>query len=72
MKEIYTRCSPCGGTGIEFISTHVDGQNGKTDITCRTCNGTGLRSNLSLSDDLMDFLNDMNNKINDIFEKVNE
>ena len=73
MEKIYTPCSPCGGTGIEVTSTIIDGEvvEGES-ITCRTCLGAGRLSQLSLDEDLITLLSDMNDKINDIFEKVNE
>lgn len=70
MKEITIDCGACGGLGYE------DGMTGTppspTQTPCGRCDATGNLPHGSLSDDLIDFLNDMSDKINDIFEKVNE
>jgi hypothetical protein len=72
MEKIYTPCSQCGSTGIEVISTLINDELVNEEITCRTCNGAGKISNLSLDNDLIDLFVDMNDKINDIIEKVKE
>lgn len=72
MEKIYTSCSPCGGSGQETVSTIVDNIPVEELITCRTCKGEGKISNSSLDNDLIDLLRDMSDKIQDIFEKVNE
>lgn len=71
MKQISTSCSKCID-GVESVTRMVDEESITEEITCRTCGGSRLRSTLFLSDDLIDLLNDMNNKIDDIFEKLNE
>jgi len=71
MKNISSSCSKCTD-GVETV-TVIQGDNEViTERTCTTCSGTGLRSTLSLSDDLIDILNDIKDKVDDIFEKVNE
>lgn len=72
MKEIFTSCSQCSGTGSENVSSIIDGETTSEEIACRTCGGEKIVSNLFLSSDLIGMLNDMKNKIDDIFEKVNE
>jgi hypothetical protein len=73
LKDIYTPCSQCDGTGTEQVSTIVNGEPATEEIPCRTCpDSSGMISNLSLSDDLITLLNDMDDKINDIREKVTE
>jgi len=72
MDKISTLCSHCSGTGIETVSSMVDGETIYSEITCRFCEGSGLNSNLSLSGDLITLLNDMFDKINDIMEKCND
>lgn len=71
MKKIYTSCSKCID-GIETVNIMVDGEMVRQERACTTCLGSGLSSILSLSDDLVDTINDMKDKQNDIFEKVNE
>lgn len=70
MKEITKSCDSCGGLGYESGES-VDPP-GPVQTECKKCAGTGILPHGQLSDDLIDMLNDMNNKINDIFEKVNE
>ena len=72
MKEIYSSCPQCSGNGKESISSIVEGEPVNTEITCRTCAGSTVISNLFLNKDLIDMLNDMKDKLDDIFEKVNE
>jgi hypothetical protein len=79
MKEIYSSCPSCSGTGIENITTLVGENEQHTQMTCHKCAGDGRVSNQYLSEDLItlfqdmnDKINDMNDKINDIFEKINE
>lgn len=69
MEKISTTCSRCVN-GVEQIHSIVGGEEVFEEITCRTCGGSALVSHLSLSSDLIDKLNDMHNKINDIFEKL--
>ena len=71
-KDIYSSCSPCGGTGNEIVIVPAGEGTVEQQIQCRTCNGTGITTHQCLSDDLIDQLNDMHDKINDIFEKVSE
>jgi len=73
IHDIITRCPKCAGTGVEHYDTIVDGEVVRTnDVTCRRCNGGQEVSVAKLHNDLIDLLEDMNDKINDIFEKVNE
>ena len=72
MERIWTPCSQCGGSGEKRITTLVGEEEVVSLITCPPCAGSGRLSNTSLDSDLIDLLNDMNNRINDIFEKVNE
>jgi hypothetical protein len=71
MKEISTPCPKCVD-GIEHITTLTNGVETIEEITCRTCGGSGLYSNLSLSDDFVDKINDMDDKLDDIKEKLDE
>jgi hypothetical protein len=70
MKEITKDCDSCGGLGYE------SGESGdppeSTQTECSKCAGTGILPHGQLSDDLIDMLNDMNNKIDDIKEKIDE
>ena len=71
MKEIFSECPRCVD-GVETISVTTNGESIPTEITCRTCLGANKVSNLFLSDDLIDFLNDLSNRVDDILEKLNE
>jgi len=71
-RDIYKSCSSCVD-GFETVTRVVDGEPVTEEIECRACGGSDERmSSLHLSDDLIDLLKDMKDKINDIFEKVNE
>ena len=69
MRNIYIRCEKCHGTGS--VPVTVDGMP-QDDEECSTCSGSGQVSVMGLHEDLINMLQDMNDKINDIFEKVNE
>jgi hypothetical protein len=64
----------CGGTGL--IDGQPDPECGGTgliaDDVCGFCNGAYTVGFGMLDDDLIDLLNDIKNKCNDIFEKVYE
>lgn len=70
MKELTKKCDSCGGTGSNTGEKPGNGEPFPYEIQCQKCEGGGNISIGELSDNLIDFLNDMNNKINDIFEKV--
>lgn len=72
MKDICSSCPQCTGTGQEWITTGLGDNIQREQITCRRCSGTGKVSNQCLDDDLINMFEDMQNKINDISEKVNE
>jgi len=73
IKDITVPCSLCSATGVEFISTlGPEDTVVQKNITCRACLGAKVLVHMSLSDEFIDLLNDMNDKVNDIFEKVNE
>ena len=67
---IYQVCKPCGGTGERSVSGIAGDEEIRETVECSTCGGSGRRPVAGLSDDLIDLFNDMNDKINDIFEKV--
>jgi len=73
LNKIYRICSSCGGAGNES-GTYIDKNGDIQDYnnTCGSCNGEGKFLSLELNTDLIDLLQDMNDKINDIFEKLNE
>jgi hypothetical protein len=71
MKKISTTCPKCID-GIESITTIVNGEEVVTEITCRTCGGSGLHSSLSLSDELIDKVTDMDGKLDDIKDKADD
>ena len=72
LKCISISCPQCSGTGTESIGHIVDDEMVYEDITCRRCLGQTRTTTMCLNDDLIDLLNDMNNKIDDILEKLNE
>ena len=72
IKKLYHICKLCSGTGTEDFETLENGEAVPGSRPCITCDGEGRHSNTHLSDDLIDLLKDMKDKINDIFEKVNE
>jgi len=61
----------CSGTGVENIFDEETGEQIGT-VMCKRCKGEKQISRAALHEDLIDLLLDMNDKINDIFEKVNE
>jgi len=72
MKTIHNNCSRCNA-GIETIEVPIVGGGTETvERPCIECGGSGKQVLGYLSDDLIDMLQDMQDKINDIFEKVNE
>lgn len=72
MKEIIKVCPGCGGTGTNPGYTAPPGGSPvPVDTTCLKCQGAGTLPNGELSDDLIDFLNDLRDKVDDILEKVN-
>ena len=71
MEKIYSECPQCID-GVETISNLINGEPVFEEIICRRCEGSKQVSNLSLSDDFIDRINDMWGKINDIFEKLYE
>jgi DnaJ-class molecular chaperone len=71
---VYSKCQVCGGDGaisenrvdpVTKVETWVT-------VVCSKCAGTGYVAWGNLSDDLIDLLNDIKDKCNDIFEKVSE
>ncbi len=72
INKLYHFCKICRGTGTEDFNVLDNGELVPGSRVCPVCEGEGYHSNTRLSDDLISLLNDMNNKINDIFEKVNE
>jgi len=71
IKDISQVCDRCGGHGIEEV-TRVDPPAPPTTATCGGCKGAGFTIQGQLDDDLIDFLNNLKDKVDDIFEKVNE
>ncbi len=72
LQKIVRICRRCTGSGEENIGNDPITGDPFNPITCRKCNGDGEISTISLHPDLIDLFNDMNNKINDIKQKVNE
>ena len=74
MKSLTETCSGCGGTGTNPGRSYPPGGGDPNPIetTCQMCAGEGRVPHSELSDDLIDFLNDLKNKVDDIYEKVNE
>lgn len=70
MKAIKAVCHACGGAGQ--LTNPVGYPPVLVEKDCEACLGDGFRVHGELSDDLIDLLQDMNDKINDIFEKLNE
>lgn len=73
MEIIYAKCIKCID-GIESIKVTLPGGNIETnEIVCRSCGGEmAIPSGSFLSKDFVDVINDIQQKCNDIFEKVNE
>ena len=67
LKDIVVSCSPCSGTGIEKVNVSGEGDEVVyQEITCRTCGGEKVISTMSLSDEFISFVTDLNDKVNDI------
>ena len=62
IKEITAQCNTCNGQGQ---GNTVDGN---PLGTCLSCGGSGRIAVHLLDDDFIDKLNDIENKVNDIFE----
>jgi hypothetical protein len=74
MKELTTTCTSCGGTG-ETGGTEIDPGTGEpipSDDPCPKCNTSGVIPLGDLSDDFIDFLNDLKDRIIDVKEKCDE
>ena len=72
IQKLYHACKPCRQTGTVDYVYLENGDIVPGTKTCTLCRGKGKHSNTWLSDDLIDLFNDMNEKINDILEKLNE
>ena len=72
IEKLYHFCKRCSGTGTEDFETLEGNVVVPGSQQCPLCGGEGYHSNTRLSDDLITLLQDMNDKINDIREKVNE
>lgn len=64
IEQVWTHCDPCQGTGTRGTAGGGGGEQ------CQYCEGTGKMLAHTLDSDLIDKLNDMEDKINDIFELV--
>jgi len=64
--EIQSKCMSCSGTGK--TNTH----DGNPTGDCVSCSGSGMLVSGYLSSDLVDLIQDIKDKVDDIFEKVNE
>lgn len=69
MANIEHPCNACGGDGIHWRETGIDGSH-----VCQHCGGDGIihAGDIPALDDIIDRCNDILNKCNDIFEKLNE
>ena len=74
MKALTETCPGCGGSGTNPGQSYPPGGGGPDPVetTCLMCAGGGRVPHGELSDDLIDFLTDLRNKVDDIWEKVNE
>ena len=69
---VSAKCPKCTGSGIEHIDEYVNGHIAHKDIVCRRCDGVKRVKVMCLNEDLTDMLVDMKDRINDIWEKLNE
>jgi len=72
MNEIKQICPKCTGTGVEQVATAAGGETTYSEVTCRTCGGSGKLSHSHLSDELITFLQDMSDKIDDLEDKIED
>ena len=72
LKEITKICTGCGGTGSHTGEVPGNGDPVPYDNRCRKCGGDGRLPLGELSEDLVDFLTDLKEKVDDIYEKINE
>ena len=72
MRHIFKQCGSCYGTGFEVFTGKDEHGDPIGSVECRLCGGEGQLPELGLHPDLINLLVDMSDKINDIFEKVNE
>ena len=70
-SKIYYECPRCCGTGVAIV---VSGPGSTTEEDpCSKCDGLGLYSTKKIDvTDIVDLLNDILDKCNDIFEAVTE
>jgi len=75
--QVYEICRACGGDGVRTSTGSQDGTPVSTSTACNACAGTGKFLNATLefdpgNDDLMDKLNDIKEKVDEIIEMLNE
>ena len=70
IQSISTECPGCGGTGTEDYTVMEDGSPVPGTRDCTMCEGDLRISSSALHPDLIDLLNDMSDRIDDIKEKV--
>ncbi len=73
MREITQDCPACGGTGRETgLAPNSGGPPTPYDNPCSRCQGVGKLLYGYLSEDLMTFLADLEDKVNDVKNKCND
>ena len=72
IQSISTECPGCGGTGTEDYTVTEGGLPVPGTRDCTMCEGDLRISSAALHVDLITLFNDINGKIDDVVEKVNE
>ena len=72
LQKLVRLCRRCVGSGEETIGNDPVTGEPRNPITCRKCGGEGEISTTWLHPDLIALFVDMNDKIDDILERVSE
>ena len=74
MKVIWEKCWRCSGVGMESVTTPSGSIGGTTtyDQVCRECNGDKVLSRFLLSEDLVDNISTIKEKVDWLKKNVKE
>ena len=69
-EDIQVFCGACDGRGFSDVTDEETEEVSQAD--CRKCSGDGYTLMAKISSDLVDDIEDIKNKVNDIKEKIDE
>jgi hypothetical protein len=74
-EKLYIECDACGGDGI-IQRLVVDPEPPNTevwvDVPCTKCLGSGVRRSGNLAPELIIFLQDLSDRVDDVMDKCND